>query len=160
MPSFDIVSEIDHHELTNAIDQANREINTRFDFKGVKASFDKQEDKILMKAETEFQLKQMFDIFSLKCAKRNIDTHSLDLKDAHSNLSEARQEILIKEGIDKDNAKKIIKLIKETQLKVQTAIQDEQIRVTGKKRDDLQEAMAFLRKQTLDIPLQFTNFRE
>lgn len=161
MPSFDIVSEIDQHELDNALDQANREISTRFDFKGVKASFAKTDEKLTLISENEFQLKQMQEILKLKCVKRNIDIQCLDIKDPSSNLKEAKQEIIVKQGIDKDVGKKIVKIIKDAQLKVQAAIQDKQIRVTGKKRDDLQEVIALLRKQTtLGIPLQFTNFRD
>jgi hypothetical protein len=160
MPSFDIVSEINSHELTNAIDQCNREITTRFDFKGVKASYEHQEDKVLLKAENEFQLKQMLDILKLKCSKRNIDVQCLEEKEVATNLNEARQEVIIKQGIEKDLAKKIIKIIKDNQSKVQSAIQGEQIRVTGKKRDDLQDVIALLRQQDLGLPLQFTNFRD
>lgn len=160
MPSFDIVSEINAHELTNAIDQSNREVTTRFDFKGVKATFEHQEKKVLLKAETEFQLKQMVDIFKLKCSKRNIDVQCLEVKEALTNLSEARQEVLIKEGLEKEIAKKIQKIIKDSQLKVQTAIQGEQIRVTGKKRDDLQEVIAMLKQHDVGLPLQYTNFRD
>ncbi len=160
MPSFDIVSEVDNHELTNAVDQANREISTRFDFKGIKASFELQKDQILLTAESDFQVKQMQEILFLKCTKREIDVACLDAQEIKSNLAEARQEIKIKQGIDKDIAKKIIKQIKDNKLKVQAAIQGEQIRVTGKKRDDLQETIQFLRGQDFNLPLQFNNFRD
>lgn len=160
MPSFDVVSEIDKHEMTNAVDQANREVGTRFDFKGSGAKFEFNNDMVVLTAPSDFQVKQMRDILVGKVSKRNIDVKALEFKDISSNLSEAKQEVVVKEGIDQTTAKKIVKLIKETKLKVQAAIQGEQVRVTGKKRDDLQEAIAFLKEQKVDLPLQFTNFRD
>lgn len=160
MPSFDIVSNIDHHEVTNAVDQANREITTRFDFKGTNARVELDKQNITLLAPTDFQLKQVDEILRGKLAKRGIDIRSMTYKDMNTNLSEAKQVIEVKQGIDQDNAKKVTKLIKESGLKVQAAIQGDQIRVTGKKRDDLQEAMAVLKKADLPLPLQFTNFRD
>lgn len=160
MPSFDIVSEVDNHELTNALDQANREVITRYDFKGVKASFTQQDDKIVMVAENEFQLKQMLDIFYLKCAKRQIDAKFFKAETPQLNLNQARQDITLKQGIDKELAKKIIKIIKDSKIKVQPSQQGDQVRVAGKKRDDLQEAIVLIKKQELDLPLQFENFRD
>jgi len=160
MPSFDIVSEIDTHELTNAVDQANREVGTRFDFKGSNAKFDLKDSTIKMSAATDFQIKQMLDVLQGKLAKRGIDLRCLEEKDIHTNLNEATQEVTLKQGIDKDFAKKITKLIKESKLKVQSSIQGEQVRVSGKKRDDLQEAIAFLKEAKLELPLQFNNFRD
>jgi uncharacterized protein YajQ (UPF0234 family) len=160
MPSFDIVSEIDHHEVTNAVDQANREITTRFDFKGTNARVELDKKNITLLAPTDFQLKQVDEILRNKLAKRGIDIRSMTYKDINTNLSEAKQLIEIKQGIDQENAKKVTKLIKESGLKVQAAIQGEQIRVTGKKRDDLQDVIAFLKRSDLPLPLQFNNFRD
>ncbi len=160
MPSFDIVSEVDLQEVRNAIDQANREINTRFDFKGTNAKIEQTDTKVNLTAQNDFQLKQMLDILENKFIKRGIAPGSLTMGKIISNLSEARQEITIKQGIESDIAKKLIKIIKDNKLKVQTAIQGEQVRVTGKKRDDLQETIALLRQQKIDLPLQFVNFRD
>jgi uncharacterized protein YajQ (UPF0234 family) len=163
MPSFDTVSEIDGHEVTNAIDQANRELEQRFDFKGTGAEYKrdaKEPFTVIMKAEAEFQLKQMLDILKLRVAKRGIDVSCLDVKDAETNLAEAKQKVVLKHGIDQESAKKIVKSLKESGLKVQAQIQGDKVRVTGKKRDDLQEAMAHLRKAETGVPLQFENFRD
>jgi uncharacterized protein YajQ (UPF0234 family) len=161
MPSFDIVSNIDHHEITNAVDQANREVDTRFDFKGTNARVELAKDKITLIAPTDFQLKQLDEVLRGKLTKRQIDLRSLNYKDISSNLNEAKQEVEVKQGIDQENAKKIAKLIKEANLKVQASIQGDQVRVTGKKRDDLQEVMAFLRgSSAVAVPIQFTNFRD
>jgi uncharacterized protein YajQ (UPF0234 family) len=161
MPSFDIVSEVDDHEVTNAVDQANREVTTRFDFKGVDAKFEYANNEITLTAPNEFQVDQMRDILNNKCVKRNVDIQSLEAQDIQVNGSEAKQILKVKQGIETDAAKKIIKLIKAEKLKVQTAIQGEKIRVTGKKRDDLQTVIAFLKEQeNLELPLQFENFRD
>lgn len=160
MPSFDIVSKIDMHEVRNAVDQANREVSTRFDFKGSNAKFEITEEKILMIAPSEFHLKQMRDILDTKLTKREVDIRSLEYKDATTSLHEAKQEVIIKQGLDSDTAKNIVKIIKNSKLKVQASIQGDQVRVSGKKRDDLQEAIATLREQKLNIPLQFENFRD
>lgn len=160
MPSFDIVSKLDEHELTNAVDQANREVSTRFDFKGTDARFELKDDKITMIAPSDFQLKQMRDILEKRIVTRNIDIRSLTFKDAQVSLHEARQIVEVKQGIDTENAKKISKLIKEQKTKVQVAIQGDEVRVTGKKRDDLQEVISFLREQKVALPLQFENFRD
>mgnify|MGYP006416792183 CR=1 FL=1 len=160
MPSFDVVSEVDNHELVNAVDQANREITTRFDFKGSGATYELVKSTVNLKAPSDFQVKQMGDILQSKISKRGIDIRSLEFKDIETNLSEARQEVEVKQGIDQACAKKISKLLKEAKLKVQSSIQGEQVRVTGKKRDDLQDAIAFLKDAKLDLPLQFDNFRD
>lgn len=162
MPSFDIVSEIDKHELNNAIDQANRELTTRFDFKGVKAHFElkEKENIIQMLAQSDFQLKQMEEILKAKLAKRQLDGRFLTFEEIETNLSEARQTVKVKNGIDKDSAKRLVKLLKEANLKVQASIQGEQVRVTGKKRDDLQEAIAELKAKEKELALQFENFRD
>lgn len=160
MPSFDIVSEVDLHELSNAIDQTNREISTRFDFKGTDAKVDYSENSLTLQAETEFQLDQIQTILNKKLAKRKVDINSLEAGKVEIQNLRARLPMTVKQGIDKDIAKKIVKTIKNTKLKVQAAIQGEQVRVTGKKRDDLQEIMALLREQDFGLPLQFINFRD
>ncbi|MFB1489002.1 MULTISPECIES: YajQ family cyclic di-GMP-binding protein [unclassified Thiocapsa] len=160
MPSFDIVSEIDLQEVRNAVDQANREIDTRFDFKGVKASFELNDGNILMIGEQEFHLQQMMDILRQKLVKRKIDLSSLDPADPVSNLSAARQEIALKQGVDSETSKRMVKAIKASKTKVQAQIQGDQVRVSGKKRDDLQEAIALLRGEDWGLPIQFTNFRD
>jgi len=160
MPSFDIVSNIDNHEITNAVDQANREVTTRFDFKDTNARLELNKDKITLIAPTDFQLKQVDEVLRNKFAKRQIDIRSLKYNEISVSLHEAKQIIEVKQGIDTDNAKKITKLIKESGLKVQAAIQGEQIRVTGKKRDDLQEVIAMLKNAKVAIPLQYVNFRD
>ena len=160
MPSFDIVSNIDNHEVTNAVDQANREITNRFDFKGTNARVELAKNVVTIVAPTEFQMKQVDEILRNKLAKRQVDMRSLDYKQATVALNEAKQTIDIKQGIDQDNAKKITKLIKDSGLKVQAAIQGDQVRVTGKKRDDLQEVIAMLRQAKVELPLQFVNFRD
>lgn len=160
MPSFDIVSELNEHELTNAIDQANREVATRFDFKGTDSKYTYEKETIKIATESDFQLKQMIDILQNKLTKRGIDLRHIEEKDPVIQLKTAVQELKMKKGIEQDIAKKIIKFIKDSKLKVQGAIQGEQVRVTGKKRDDLQEAIAMLREGNFGLPIQFTNFRE
>lgn len=160
MPSFDAVSELDMHEVTNAVDQANREVENRFDFKGTGANYELKENIITLSTQTDFQLKQMLDILMAKLAKRGIDTICVKEEKPEIALNQARQKVTLKQGIDTETAKKIVKMIKDSKLKVQAAIQGEQIRVTGKKRDDLQEVIAFLRNAKLDLPLQYKNFRD
>lgn len=160
MPSFDAVSEIDTHELTNAIDQANRELSQRFDFKDVGAEFELKDFTITLRAQVDFQLKQMFEILKAKLAKRGIDVGCLEVKEVETNLAQARQDVVLRHGIDQESGKKLQKLLKESKLKVQASIQGDKLRITGKQRDDLQEAMALLRKSNLDRPLQFNNFRD
>jgi uncharacterized protein YajQ (UPF0234 family) len=163
MPSFDAVSEIDGHEVTNAVDQANRELEQRFDFRGTGATYERDEKEaftVLMKAQAEFQLKQMLDILRLRLAKRGIDVNCLEAKDIDKNLGGTRQKVVLKHGIDHEIGKKLVKQLKDSGLKVQAQIQGDKVRVTGKKRDDLQEAMAILRKAELGVPLQFDNFRD
>ena len=160
MPSFDIVSEVDNHELNNAIDQANREVGTRFDFKGTNASFKESDSIITMETESDFQLKQMIDILYSKCSKRSVDLGNLEPGEIELVGQRAIQKIVVKQGIDKELAKKIVKKIKDEKLKVQAAIQGEQVRVTGKKRDDLQSVIAMLKAADMGLPLQFNNFRD
>ena len=159
MPSFDIVSEVDTHELTNAIDQANRELDTRFDFKGVEAKFVRDEDSIAMSAPSEFQLQQMTDILRARLVARKIDARCLEFGDVETNLAGARQKVAVKQGIERELAKKIQASIKDAKLKVDTQINGDKLRVSGKKRDDLQAAMALLRAAEFERPLQFDNFR-
>lgn len=160
MPSFDIVSEVDTHELSNAIDQSQREIGTRYDFKGTDASVELNDNEITLKGESDFQIQQILDILYQKMAKRGLNISSLDASKIEPSGKGVSQRIAVQQGIDKDTAKKIIKLIKESKLKVQAAIQGEQVRVTGKKRDDLQQVMSFLRESKIELPLQFNNFRD
>jgi uncharacterized protein YajQ (UPF0234 family) len=161
MPSFDIVSELNHHELTNAIDQANKEIGTRFDFKGSNAHFESLADgSLMMHAETRFQLQQMFPVLLSKLTRRGVDVDCLSTGDVVEQAKSAKQPVSIQEGIDKDTGKKIVKLIKDSKAKVQASIQGEQVRVTGKKRDDLQEVIQMLKGADVGIPLQFNNFRD
>ncbi len=162
MPSFDAVSELDSHELTNAVDQANRELTQRFDFKGIDATFELNEKEftVQLKAPAEFQLKQMMDILTQRLGKRGIEAKCLDKKDPVTNLAEARQDVVLRHGIDQDTAKKLQKMLKDSKIKVQAQIQGDHLRVTGKQRDDLQQAMALIRKAEVDRPLQFKNFRD
>jgi uncharacterized protein YajQ (UPF0234 family) len=162
MPSFDAVSELDGHELTNAVDQANRELSQRFDFKDTGATFELKEKEFIvsLKAPAEFQLKQMVDVLMQRLSKRGIDVRCMEKKDPVTNLAEARQDIQLRHGVDQETGKKLQKLVKESKLKVQAQIQGDKLRVTGKSRDDLQAAMALLRKAELDRPLQFNNFRD
>jgi len=160
MPSFDIVSEFDKHEAHNAVDQAIKEVTTRFDFKGANATYELNEDKITLRAEVDFQLKQMLEILRMKMAKRGIDVSCMDVAPADVKYQSASQVVTLKEGLDSAVAKKIVKLIKDKKLKVQAAIQGDKVRVTGKKRDDLQEVIQMLRAEELEMPLQFDNFRD
>jgi len=160
MPSFDIVSEVDIQEVRNAVDQANREVGTRFDFKGVDAKFEQNESEITLKAEQEFQLKQMMDILRQKLVKRKVDIACMEIKDPETSLNAARQQVLIKQGIDTVTAKKMVKAIKAGKIKVQAQIQEEKVRVTGKKRDDLQQIISMMREADYGLPLQFQNFRD
>ncbi len=160
MPSFDIVSEIDHHELTNAVDQTSREIENRFDFKGSSSKVEQKDKEVVFYGDNDFQLEQIKTIFLTKSAKRGIDALCFDFKDPQSHQTNMKMHVAVKEGIDKEFGKKLTQLIKGEKLKVQASIQDEQIRVTGKKRDDLQQVMSFLKEKQLDQPLQFQNFRD
>ncbi len=160
MPSFDVVSEIDHHELANAVDQANREVTTRFDFKGTDSSYELAEAVVTLKTQSEFQLEQMLDILYAKLAKRGIDLEAAEPQEPEIMAKTASRRILIREGIDKDAARDIVKAIKNAKLKVQASIQGDQVRVTGKKRDDLQSAIQLLKAVELALPLQFKNFRD
>ncbi len=160
MPSFDVVSEIDMHEVTNAVDQANREVTTRFDFKGSGAKFEMNDKTVTLHGDADFQLKQMLDILRNKLSKRGVDLDCMEPGNVEHAGKQVRQNVTMKEGIDQALAKKIIKMIKDSKLKVQSQIQGEQVRITGKKRDDLQAAIALLKEASLEMPLQFTNFRD
>ena len=160
MPSFDVVSEVDKHELTNAVDIANRELGTRFDFKGSDARFELEESVVTQFAPSDFQLKQMIDILRGRMITRGIDIRCLDIAEPEINLAGARQKITVKQGIEQKIAKKIVAAIKDAKLKVEAQINGEKLRVTGKKRDDLQAAMALLKKGEFELPLQFENFRD
>jgi uncharacterized protein YajQ (UPF0234 family) len=160
MPSFDVVSEVNHHELSNAVDQANREVSTRFDFKGTGSNFELNDSQITMNTESEFQLQQMYDMLCNKLVKRGVDIVCLELADPVVQLKTATQVITVREGIETADARKMVKLIKDRKLKVQAAIQGDQLRVSGKKRDDLQTVIALLKESSFDLPLQFKNFRD
>ena len=160
MPSFDIVSEVDRHELTNAVDQANRELSTRFDFKGVDAKFELDDATIKQSAPSDFQLKQMEDILRGRLIARGIDARCLEFGEVETNLAGARQSITVKQGIERELAKKIQGAIKDAKLKVDSQINGDKLRVNGKKRDDLQAAIALLKGAEFELPLQFDNFRD
>lgn len=160
MPSFDVVSEIDQHELTNAIDQANREISNRFDFKGTNSRIEMDDNSLTIISSSEFQVKQIQDILETKVNKRGIDIRCLEYGEIIENNNEARQIVTIKKGVDKELARKIVKMIKSSKLKTQAAIQGEQVRITGKKRDDLQATITEIKAAKFDVPLQYINFRD
>ena len=160
MPSFDVVSEIDHHELTNAVDQTNREVGNRFDFKGSNSRVEQGDGMLNVESQSDFQIKQIVDILHQKMVKRGLDIRSLVEAEVELRGSRAYLTITVNEGIEKDLARKIVKMVKERKMKVQAAIQGEQVRITGKKRDDLQQAIAMLKESNIDKPLQFNNFRD
>mgnify|MGYP003630162669 FL=1 len=160
MPSFDIVSEVDLHQLTNAVDQAGRIVDNRFDFKGVDASFEREERRITMTAEAEFQLAQMEDMLRSALIKCDIDPAAMDSGEIESSGKVVRQQVTLRHGLDSAQCKSIVKHIKDAKLKVQAQIQGDQVRVTGKKRDDLQQVIALLREGDFGAPLQFSNFRD
>jgi uncharacterized protein YajQ (UPF0234 family) len=160
MPSFDIVSELNSHEVSNAVDQANREVGTRFDFKGTNAKFELNEFIVTLVAQSDFQLKQMMDILRLKLSKRGIDVACMKVDEPVMSGQTAKQVATLRQGIDTELGKKIQRLIKDSKLKVQAAIQDKQVRVSGKSKDDLQAAIKLVRGANLELPLQFTNFRD
>lgn len=160
MPSFDVVSEVDMHEAQNAVDQANKEVSTRFDFKGVTATYERKENVIELETESDFQAQQMRDILYSKLHKRGIDISCAEEGDVVKSGMRVKQNITLRQGIDAEIGKKINKMIKDAKLKVQSSIQGDKVRVTGKKRDDLQSAIAMLKSAELDLPLQFNNFRD
>ena len=160
MPTFDVVSEVDMHEVANSVDQANREVDTRFDFKGTGSRFEINDGVVTAYSQSNFQLDQMAQILRDKLAKRGIDTRCLDYSEAETAGKEARQRVTIRQGLDSALCKQLVKQVKESKLKVQASIQGEQVRVTGKKRDDLQQVIALLKDAEFEMPLQFTNFRD
>jgi uncharacterized protein YajQ (UPF0234 family) len=160
MPSFDVVSEVNMHEVTNAVDQANREVTNRFDFKGTNSRFERQESVITLHAPSEFQLKQMLDVLQGKLAKRRVDLACLHVDEPQESGKEARQAVTVRQGIEGPLAREIVKRIKDAKLKVQAAIQGDKVRVSGKKKDDLQQVISLLKEDTWDMPLQFENYRE
>jgi len=160
MPSFDIKSELNTHEVTNGIDQANRVIENRFDFKGTEARFVLSDSKVTLSSREEFQLHQMLPILKESLAKRGVDLKSLKPDSIEIATGIARQDIFLKEGIDQELGKKIIQMIKSSKLKIQASIQGDNIRISGKKRDDLQQVVKMLREANFDLPLQFENFRD
>jgi cyclic-di-GMP-binding protein len=160
MPSFDIVSELNEHEVANAVDQASREVGTRFDFKGTGATYELKELVIVMTAQADFQLKQMLDILKLRLTKRGIDIVCMKIDDPVLKGTTAKQTLTLRQGIDFELGKKLQRLIKDSKIKVQAALQDEQVRVTGKSRDDLQSIIAMIRGAKFDLPFQFKNFRD
>ena len=160
MPSFDVVSEVDLHELTNAVDQTSREVGNRFDFKGTNSKIEQNGAEITLISESEFQLEQIMDILRNKMVKRGIDIGCLEIKDPVTSGKEVRQLVIARQGIDKELARKIVKMVKDAKIKVQAAIQGEQVRISGKKRDDLQQIITLLKDAKLGLPLQYNNFRD
>jgi len=160
MPSFDIVSEVDMHEVNNAVDQTNREVGNRFDFKGTDSRVERSEAVLTIHSDTEFQIRQVLDILHQRLARRGVDIAALDEGEIDSRGNKASMAITVRQGVDQDTARKLIKLIKESKLRVQGSIQGDKVRVTGKNRDDLQTTINALRKTALDLPLQFINFRD
>jgi cyclic-di-GMP-binding protein len=160
MPSFDIVSEVNKVELKNAIDQANKEIGTRFDFRGSDARIEHNDLVLTLYADDDFKLRQVADLFMTKCAKRGVDARALEAKDIEKMPgNKVKQEISVRSGIEQERAKQIVRLIKDSKLKVQAGIQGAAVRVSGAKKDDLQTVIQYLRKTVTDIPVQFNNFR-
>jgi uncharacterized protein YajQ (UPF0234 family) len=160
MPSFDIVSEVNRQEVMNAVNQANRELDKRFDFKGANAKFELEGDQVTMRAPNDFQLKQMFDILTERLSSRKVDIRCLHIDPPQVNVGQAWQLVTVRQGIEAELAKKIVKMIKDEKLKVQAAIQGVQVRVSGKKRDDLQQVIGTIKKVNLGMPLQFINYRD
>ena len=160
MPSFDVVSEIEVQEVRNAVDQATRELGTRFDFRGVDAGFDFEGEEILVWAEEEFQVHQLTDVLKQKLAKRKVDVGALDAQALEASGKQKRVQFRLRQGIDRDVSRQITKLVKDSRFKVQAQVQGDKVRVTAKKRDDLQTVMSSLRDADIDIPLQFNNFRD
>jgi cyclic-di-GMP-binding protein len=160
MPSFDVVSELDRHELSNAVDQSNREIDNRFDFRGSGAKFELADWTITLEAPSAFQVQQMLAVLTDKLARRRIDVGAMDPGEPEVAIHRTRQNVVMKHGVDTETARQIVKIVKQSKLKAQAAIQGEQVRVTGKKRDDLQDAIQLLKDSNLGLPLQFTNFRD
>lgn len=160
MPSFDVVSDFDAHEANNAVDQANREVNTRFDFKGTGSKFVLEDDVISLTSQSDFQLQQMLDILRQKLSKRGVDVGCLKEEEIEITGSEARQKVIMRKGLDTPLARELVKKIKSSKIKVQSAIQGDKLRISGKKRDDLQSVISLLKDCDTDLPLQYENFRD
>ena len=160
MPSFDVVSEVNMQEVQNAVNQATREVDTRFDFKGKDATFELEDANVTMRAPDKFQLGQMYDILTAKLVQRKVNIKCLEREPLQENVANARQVVKVRQGIETELARELVKMVKQTKLKVQVAIQGQQLRVSGKKRDILQEVIGLLKEAKVDLPLQFTNFRE
>jgi cyclic-di-GMP-binding protein len=160
MPSFDAVSELNAHEVANAVDQANRELAQRFDFKDTGARFELKDFTVTLQAQVDFQLRQMLEVLKLRLSKRGVDLSCLQIGEPRTTLSSAQQEVVLRQGIDADTGRKIARLVKDSKLKVQASVQGDKVRISGKQRDDLQAAIVLLRAAKLDVPLQFTNFRD
>ena len=160
MPSFDVVSDFDAHEANNAVDQANREVNTRFDFKGTGSKFVLEDDVISLTSQSDFQLQQMLDILRQKLSKRGVDVGCLKEEEIEITGSEARQKVIMRRGIDTPLARELVKKVKSSKIKVQSAIQGDKLRISGKKRDDLQSVISLLKDFDTDLPLQYENFRD
>lgn len=160
MPSFDVVSELNGHEVANAVDQANRELGQRFDFKDTGALYELKDFTVTLRAQVDFQLKQMLEILKLRLTRRGVDLACMEVKDPQVTLATAQQELILRQGIDQDTGRQVVRLIKDSKLKVQAALQGDKVRVTGKQRDDLQKTIQMLRGAKVDMPLQFNNFRD
>lgn len=160
MPTFDVVSDFDAHEASNAVDQANREVSNRFDFKGTGSKYELDGQVISLVSQTDFQLQQMLDILRQKMSKRGIDIGCMQEEEAEISGTEARQKVILRQGIETPLAKELVKKIKISKIKVQSSIQGEKLRVSGKKRDDLQAVIALLKEADVDLPLQYENFRD
>jgi cyclic-di-GMP-binding protein len=160
VPSFDAVSELNAHEVANAVDQASRELAQRFDFKDTGARFELQELSVTLHAQVDFQLKQMLEILKLRLAKRGVDLQCLEVKEPQTTLSAAHQEVVLRHGIDQETGRKLLRIVKDSKLKLQASLQGDKVRVSGKQRDDLQAAIALLRGAKVGVPLQFNNFRD
>lgn len=160
MPSFDVVSDFDSHEVSNAVDQANREVNTRFDFKGSGSNFVLDDAVVVMTSQSDFQLQQMLDILRQKMSKRGVDVGCMQEEEVEITGREARQKVVLRKGIDTPLARDLVKKIKASKIRVQSAIQGDKLRISGKKRDDLQAVIALLKEEKIDLPLQYENFRD
>ena len=160
MPSFDVVSEVNAHEVVNAVNQANREVETRFDFKGTNARFELDNDRVTMRAPDKFQLNQMYDVLTTRLVSRKVNIRCLEREPLQKNLSDVWQVVRVRQGIEADLARQIVKMVKQSKLKVQVAIQGAKLRMSGKKRDELQQAIALIKQADLELPLQFNNYRD
>jgi cyclic-di-GMP-binding protein len=160
VPSFDAVSELNAHEVANAVDQANRELAQRFDFKDTGARFELQDFTVTLRAQVDFQLKQMLEILKLRLAKRGVDLQCLEIKEPQTTLSAAHQEVLLRHGIDQDTGRKLLRIVRDSRLKVQASLQGDKVRISGRQKDELQAAITLLRGAKPGVPLQFNNFRD